>query len=130
MEAEKLKSILISAFNKMNETYYEHIWDKRIDMWLLEDSKYNKLSEWCENKIESYQHFINIFSPVHKDNTYSQNDFKAYKKYVEEFAILIHLNSLLCNPKCNEQERENIEYTLCKTFNILYDKQLNTYIEK
>ena len=37
---------------------------------------------------------------------------------------------IILDKRCSIQMRENVEYAICKIFNVYYNKELNSYISK
>lgn len=127
---EQIIQALKSKFDTLNLTFYQNIWEKRVYNWLLEDDKYSKLADWCSREIEVLGDISSVFSPINKSDKYSMDDFKTYKDSIGNLAIIVHLRSILVSAKCSDQERKNIEYALCKIFNIAYSDTANEYIQR
>ena len=127
MEYKKLIEILKKEFRKNNQVFYEDAWKDRIETGIKLNGKYDKLLEWLNGEIELLGETVNVFSPL-ESKSHTKKHANTYLNFIQNIGVLIHCKELLLEPKLTEKERENIEYTVCKLFNIHYNEKLGIYV--
>lgn len=128
MNENDLIFVIEREFEKANEIFFSYAWRVKLSKLLNGEKKYSKLVTWMDDRIELNLNLINLFNPSDKTKQYKIEDFNTYRKACEEFAMLINMKSIILNEKCNMQMRKNIEYAICKYFNVHYDDMLNRYV--
>ena len=58
-----------------------------------------------------------------EDFKYTCNSIDALK----DFAFLVNMKEILCHDKCTSGMRYNVEYAICKYFNINYNETMHQY---
>lgn len=128
MRSEDLIKAIEKQYAKSRDTYFSYAWREKVDEWLDNESRYARLVDWINERIEDKQTTIDVFSPADKGEWYTNDYFKSYRSACEEIAMLIHLKWLLLDNRCTIKMRENIEYTICKVFNVHYSEMLKCYV--
>lgn len=128
MRSEDLIKAIEKQYAKSRDTYFSYAWREKVDEWLDNESRYARLVDWINERIEDKQTTIDVFSPADKGEWYTNDYFKSYRSACEEIAMLIHLKWLLLDNRCTIKMRENIEYTICKVFNVHYNEMLKCYV--
>lgn len=130
MQAEDLIKAVEKEYGKSIDEYFNYAWREKITECLNEENKYNKLIEWINERIDLNKININIFNPADRTEQYTNGFFELYRKSCEEMAMLINLKIIILDKRCSIQMRENVEYAVCKIFNVYYNKELDSYISK
>lgn len=128
MRSEDLIKAIEKQYAKSRDIYFSYAWREKVDEWLDNESRYARLVDWINERIEYNQTTIDVFSPADKGEWYRNDYFKSYRSACEEIAMLTHLKWLLLDNRCTTKMRENIEYTICKVFNVYYDEMLKCYV--
>ena len=128
---ERLKEEILKAIEKSfcenTQTYFSYAWKQNIGEMLENESKYASLVSWIDKEIETCKTIINIFCPADKTEDYTNADIRNYLSYIQKFSVLTHCKLLLLDGRSDIKMRENIEYALCKLYNISYSEELNNY---
>ena len=96
---------------------------------LLEQaSRYNSLIDWLDNEIRQAGGIINAFSPASKTEDYTTEHAKLWREQVHYVAELVYFRGLLIDNRTSNQERQNVEYTVCKLYGIKYNEYLGGYV--
>lgn len=130
MQAEDLIKAVEKEYGKSIDEYFNYAWREKITECLNEENKYSKLIEWINERIDLNKININIFNPADRTEQYTNGFFELYRKSCEEMAMLINLKIIILDKRCSIQMRENVEYAVCKIFNVYYNKELDSYISK
>ena len=130
MQAEDLIKAVEKEYGKSKDEYFNYAWREKITECLNEENKYSKLIEWINERIDLNKININIFNPADKTKQYNNGFFNLFKKSCEEMAMLINFKIIILDKRCSMQMRENVEYAICKIFNVCYNKELDSYISK
>ena len=130
MQAEDLIKAVEKEYGKSKDEYFNYAWREKITECLNEENKYSKLIEWINERIDLNKININIFNPADRTEQYTNGFFELYRKSCEEIAMLINLKIIILDKRCSIQMRENVEYAVCKIFNVYYNKELDSYISK
>lgn len=116
---------------KSNIEFFEYAWREKLTElsdFLEEESKYAKLVEWINKRIDFFNDTKNVFSPADKNEKTSVSMVNTYMELMKNIAVLIHCREILLDKQSTNKMRDNIEYTLCKIFKIHYNKELGEYI--
>lgn len=127
MKGEDLIKAIEKQYAKSRDTYFSYAWREKVDEWLDSESKYARLVDWINERIEESQANIDLFSPADRPKWYTIGFFETYRKACGEIAMLIHLKWLLLDNRCTTKMRANIEYTICKIFHIHYNDIMKCY---
>lgn len=111
-----------------NMEFFGYAWRENIRNMLSKEDKYSKLIDWINKEIETHKNNMNIFNPADKVIGYTNEFFKNYETACKNIAMLLNFKEVLLDSKCTTKMRENIEYTICKVFNIKYSELLNDYV--
>lgn len=130
MQAEDLIKAVENEYGKSKDEYFNYAWREKITECLNEENKYSKLIEWINERIDLNKININIFNPADRTEQYTNGFFELYRKSCEEIAMLINFKIIILDKRCSIQMRENVEYAICKIFNVYYNKELDSYISK
>lgn len=128
MNSEKLIRVIEKKFNKSNETFFAYSWREKIENILKDESRYSRLVDWINEKIDFDLIYVNTFNPADKNEKYSKSDFKVYLEACQNIAMLINLKWIMLNKNSSIEMRDNIEYAICSHFKIHYNKELNKYL--
>lgn len=128
MKSEDLIRAIEKQYAKSRDTYFSYAWREKVNEWLDSESRYARLVDWINERIADNQINIDAFSPADKTKEYSNGFFNEYKQACEEIGMLLHLKGLILDNRCTTAMRDNIEYTICKFFNIHYNEQLKCYV--
>lgn len=120
MEIDRILKEIEKELRKNNIEYFSYAWREKIINFLEDESRYSKLVEWIDNKIEFNRKYINVFNPADKTESYTNEFFKNYMEALKDFAFLINMKLILLDEKSTTKMRENIEYTICKLYNIKF----------
>ena len=130
MEENILKAIE-QELNKGNEQFFGYAWRDKLKIlgdFLEEESRYTQLVTWINQEIGKTNQTKNVFSPASKDKDTTLAMVNNYLSLMQKLAVLIHCREMLLDSRTTTQERENIEYTLCKLYKIHYSEKLRSYI--
>lgn len=125
----KLEDELKKVFKANNQIFFSYAWREKLKNILTEESKYSRLVEWINERIESEFVIINIFNPADKDETFTNARMKEYLDACQNVSLLVNARTIILDNNCTTQMRDNWEYTLCKLFNLKYSSELG-YINK
>lgn len=134
MSEEQLNAIMKAIQKEVgqsNEILFSYAWREKlgeIGNFLMQESRYVKLVEWIDKELEMEKKTIAVFCPCDKDENYTNSYFNTYLKAIQKVGVLTHLRELLLASRSTTTMRDNIEYTLCKIYNIKYSEELKDYI--
>lgn len=111
-----------------NKVFFSYAWRENVINILNNEDRYSKLIDWINKEIETQKNNMNIFNPADKVIEYTNEFFKNYETACKNIAMLLNFKEVLLSEKCTIKMRENIEYTICKVFNIKYNEMLNDYV--
>lgn len=111
-----------------NEEYFSYAWRTGISEILTTESKYSRLIDWINSEIKYYQDNMNVFNPAHKIDGYTNAFLRIYRDACMNITILLNFKHILLDDNTTVQMRENIEYTMCKLYNIKYNDILKIYV--
>jgi hypothetical protein len=128
MNYENLYKSIKKEFAKHEKAYFEYAWREKIGEMLESESKYEKLVEWIDKELDFTSSIVGVFSPADRNEKTTIAMVNTYRNLMEKIAILIHCRELLLDRRSTTKMRENIEYTLCKFYNIKYSEELKIYV--
>lgn len=111
-----------------NKVFFGYAWRENVNNLLSSEDRYSKLIDWINKEIETHKNYMNIFNPANKVIGYTNEFFKNYETACKNIAMLLNFKEVLLDGKCTIKMRENIEYTICKVFNIKYNEMLKDYV--
>lgn len=125
---QDIVKILEKIFYKNNKTFFSYAWREKITNILTTESRYCKLLDWINERIQFNLTLINVFNPADRTRNYTKGNLKTYLKSNQELSVLLNIKSLLIDDNCTTQMRDNLEYTICKLFNIKYSEDMKDYV--
>lgn len=128
MEKEAFLSYLEDFMVENNAEFIDFAMKEQIANLLEQSSRYAKLVEWIDKQIEANKNNMNAFNPSLRNDDYINAYFKNYDEACKNIAMLLNLRFILVNKHCTNDMRENIEYTICKVFNVHYNDSLQAYV--
>lgn len=128
MDFEKLVTLIEKQFVKNNEMFFSYAWRENLNEYITEESRYVALVQWIDSEILNYQETINVFNPADKVDGYTNGFFKLYKEACGNVAMLLNMRSILFDSRTTKEMRKNIEDTVCKIWNVKYNKELGVYL--
>lgn len=128
MEKEAFLSYLEDFMIENNLEFMNFALKEQVTNFLEQNSKYAKLVEWLDSEIEFYKNNMVAFNPSLRNDDYINAYFKNYDEACKNIAMLLNLRFILVNKHCTNEMRENIEYTICKVFNVHYNDNLEAYV--
>ena len=111
-----------------NEIYFSYAWREKINEFLSDESKYSRLIDWINNEINNYKENLNLFNPADKIDGYTNSFLKTYRDSCMNLTMLLNFKYILLDNRTTMSMRENIEYTICKLYNIHYNDLLKIYV--
>lgn len=111
-----------------NEEYFGYAWKMGISEILTTESRYSKLIDWINNEIKYYKDNMNVFNPAHKIDGYTNAFLRLYRDACMNLTMLLNFKYVLLDDRTTVKMRENIEYTICKLYNIHYNDLLKIYV--
>lgn len=102
-------------------------YSKKEEMALKMAKKRFALISWVENEMKFSTRIMQTFSPAFKGEDYPRWQVNEYLRYAQRKAVLEDMLSHLNNLKQTKETFENVEYTLCKLYDIKYLEELETY---
>lgn len=85
------------------------------------------LIDWATEQLNFAKKITSAFNPCKKDENYANWQIKEYLRYSQMKAVLEDSISVLENSKSTQQMYDNVEYTLCKLYDIKYLEELEVY---
>jgi hypothetical protein len=131
MKIEEVVKALENELSKSQGIFFGYAWREKLGElgeFLQEESKYAKLVEWIETEIAQCNEVKDVFCPADKNESTTVSMVQVYKDLMQKLAILVHCKQLLLDGRTTMKMRENIEYTLCKLYDLHYSEELETYI--
>lgn len=96
-------------------------------MALKLEKKRGALIAWVENEMQFSTRIMQTFSPVFKGEDYPRWQVNEYLRYAQRKSVLQDMLAHLNSPKRTKETFDNVEYTLCKLYDIKYLEELETY---
>lgn len=109
---------------KADGIYFSAVWNERLGEALKEESRYAKLVNRINEKIELYEGTINPLSPAEWDEEFEE----SYLNLIQDCAVLIHMRDLLLDNRCTSDMRERIEQFIGKRYGIGYNEYFEEYV--
>ena len=128
MDSNKIINAIRAEILACNGVFFDFVWRNKIENILTEESRFSALANWCETELKLREKILQCFNPADKTDKYSIADFQNFQKQLNEIAMLIWAKETLLDSRCTEQQRTNVEYTICKIFMIRWCEQLKTYV--
>lgn len=128
MKSEDLIKAIERQYNKSRDAYFSYAWREKVNEFLSDESKYARLVDWINDRIDFNRDTIDVFNPADRTEQYNNGFFKKYCEACKELAMLINFKEIILDNHCTTKMRENIEYAICKFFNIHYNEQLRCYV--
>lgn len=122
------KNALAKQYGKQNAEFFAMAWRQMEGALLEQASRFTKLVDWCDKEIRQAGGIINTFSPADKTVDYSTAQAKLWREQVHYAAELVYFRALLLDNRTSNEQRENIEYTICKLYEIHWNEQLGDYV--
>ena len=122
------KAALEKQYGKQNAEFFAMAW-RQMEGDLLEQSKrFSKLLDWCDKEIRQASIGVNVFSPADKTEDYTQGNVQLWRSSVHYLAELVYFRGVLMDSRTTNEQRQNIEYTICKLYGIAYNETLGDYV--
>ena len=121
------KKALSDKYGDMFSEFFSMAFRDMSGEFLEQSSRFCKLVDWCDNEIRKMGAMANIFSPADKTEKYTESDFKLWRENIHTAAELVYLRALLLDHRTTTEQRQNIEYTICKLYGIHYSEYLEEY---
>lgn len=115
-------------YRKSKDMYFGYAWREKINEILSNESKYARLVEWINERIDFNREVIDLFNPADRTEIYSNGFFKTYCNACKELAMLINFKEIILDNRCTTKMRENVEYVICKVFGVYYNETLGCYV--
>lgn len=122
------KKALARQFGAQNAEFFAMAFHEQAGVFLETASRFSKLVNWCEKEIRQAGGLINCFSPADKTTDYTQAQAKLWREQVHYIAELVYFHALLIDHRTTTEQRQNIEYTICKLYGIHYSEHLEDYV--
>lgn len=122
------KKALQGQFGEQNAAFFEMAFREQAGAFLEQASRFSKLAEWCEKEIKLAGDIINTLSPADKTDGYTVELLKTFREQVHYVAELVYFHGLLLDHRTTTEQRENIEYTICKLYGVHYNEDLGSYV--
>ena len=107
----------------MNSTNYSRQDEKSLKL----AKKRFALISWVRENLDFAKKIMEAFNPSKRDENYANWQIKEYLRYAQMKAVLEDSLVVLESSKSTQQMYDNIEYTLCKLYDIKYIEELETY---
>lgn len=124
----ELLNAIKESVEKQIGYFFEPAWKRNCGEMLKEESKFAKLVDFLQRKIDLCEKALPCFSPVYRYEGYSAAYYKEYRQLLGELAFLIVLKEHLLDNRTSEEMRANIEYTICKEYSVHYSEELKEYV--
>lgn len=128
MEIKEIEKALEREIKAHLGEYFSYAWRDKLGEMLAVESKFARLLEWVNKEIADCCFVVNFFSPADKNENYTMTHIKIYLDKMRDLAVLVHCRELLLDNRTTVEMRENVEYTICKLFNIHYCENLKCYV--
>ena len=128
IDFETFKKALSKQFGKQNAEFFAMAIRDNQEVLLEQSSRFTKLADWLEKEIRQTGQIINVFSPADKTEDYTQGQAFLWREQIRYIAELIYFYELLIATRTTTEQRENIEYTVCKLYGIHYSEFLEDYV--
>lgn len=85
------------------------------------------LISWARENLDFAKKIMQAFNPVKRNENYAKWQIKEYLRYAQIKAVLEDSLEVLESVKSTQQMYDNIEYTLCKLYDIKYIEEFETF---
>lgn len=119
-----LENLMKNVFKENGQEFFSYAWRDKVKEFVEFELKYTQLLDWINERIEVEFNIINSFNPADKDDKYSKAEIKLYLSACQTVAVLLNAKEIITNDNCTTKMRENWEYTLCKLFDLSYNKEI------
>ena len=89
--------------------------------------KRHALISWVNEQLDFSVKIMQAFNPSKRDENYANWQVKEYLRYAQIRAVMEDSLRTLTDTKSTQQMYDNIEYMLCKLYEIKYLEELETY---
>lgn len=120
----KLEDAIKNIFKENNQEFFSYAWRENVENFLSAENRYTQLIDWINQQLETEFVVINVFNPSDKDESYTQGYIKNYLEACQNVAMLVNAKTIILDEKCTTEMRKNWEYTICKLFNLEYNKEI------
>lgn len=127
---QRVEDLMHTAFIRNNEEFFSYAWRNNVENFLTNESRYVKLVEWINQRLETNFNIINVLNPADKDVYYTNGNARSYFNACREVGVLLNAKYIILDDNCTAEMRKNWEETICKIFNIRYSEFLKCYIKK
>lgn len=124
---QRVEDLMHTAFIRNNKEFFSYAWRENVANFLTNESRFVKLVEWINQRLEFDFDIINTLNPADKDIHYTNGNARTYSDACREVGILLNAKYIILDDNCTTIMRKNWEETICKLFNIQYSKFLNCY---
>lgn len=121
---KEVSAAIEREIRKNDGIYFSYAWREKLGEFLEEESRYGKLVNWLNERLELYEGTINTFSPA----DWSEEFEESYLRQIQDCAVMIHARDLLLDSRCSGKMRENIEKWICRHFKVRYSEEFEEYI--
>lgn len=132
-QAKKAIEAIQKTLSSSNERIFSYAWREKLGEmgeFLEQESRYCKLVNWIDHRLDCEIKTIGVFCPCDKDENYTMAYLNTYLESMQTVGVLTQLKELLLDSRSTTKMRENIEYTLCKLYNLEYSEQFKDYIHR
>lgn len=128
LDINALKQALTQHIGWQNAEFFAMAIHNKQGEYLEETSRFSRLVDWCDNEIRQAGIVLNVFSPADKTKDYTQANFNLWRENIHIIAELLYFRELLVDSRATTEQRNNIEYTICKLYGIHYNEELGGYV--
>lgn len=129
MDMDKILKVIEKELSESNAVYLKTLCKEKLGSFLEETSRFTKLVKWIDKERDLLKISISLFTPAWRDGQeYKKSYFNNYMNALKDWAFLTAMKDLLVSDGTSNNDRNNIEYTLCKIYNIHYSEQLKIYV--
>ena len=122
------KQALAAEYGERSAEFFAAAFRQLSGELLTQTNKYTRLVDWMDKEIRNAGGLINAFSPAAKMDDYTQAQALLWREQVHYIAELVYFRGILLDNRTSNQERQNVEYTVCKLYGIRYNEYLEDYV--
>ena len=122
------RAALEKQYGAQKAEFFAMAWREQAGALLEQASRFEKLADWCDKEIRQASIGVNVFSPADKTDDYTKGNAQIWRSSIHYLAELIYFRALLMDNRTTNEQRQNIEYTICKLYGIAYNKTLGDYL--
>lgn len=120
----KIQDYMEKEFLKNNLVFFSYAWRENVLNFMKKESKFSYLIDWINERLKIEFIIINTQNPSDRDKNYTVKNIKIYIDACKNVGILLNLKFILMDNKSTTKMREDVEHTICKLYNIYYNKSL------